>query len=269
MPNVVRAVPNGTRIARLFRKVRGFADVRTCDLERVLAEDGIEVVESECSNPGYAACLVTVGEGMPAGILLAPGQSRGRRRFSIAHELGHFHIPTHRKHANRPCGDKDLSASTAGDDDLEVEANDFAVEILMPRAPFLADSARMAPCIESVINLAADDMYDVSVTAAALRYVRLSSEACAVVCSRDGRVDWVIRSDSFFYRIPSRGDALPMQSLARFAHNGESPTHGAHPLDPYTWFALEQRGNPELFESTHAIPSQRQVLSMLWAVADR
>ena len=227
------------------------------------------MVESECANPGYAACLVTVGEGMPAGILLAPGQSRGRRRFSIAHELGHYHIPTHRRHANRPCGEKDFSANTVGKDDLEIEANDFAVEILMPRAPFLADSAKLTPSIESVLRLAAEDMYDVSVTAAALRYVRLSGEACALVSSRDGKVDWAIRSDSFFYRIPSKGDALPMQSLARFTHAGEAPTHGAHSLDPHTWFELEQRGDPELFESTHAIPSQRQVLSLLWTVADR
>lgn len=262
-------MPNGTRIARLFRKARGFADVRTCDLERVLEEDEIEVAESEMADPGYAACLVTVGEGMPAGILLAPGQRRGRRRFSIAHELGHYHIPTHRRHANRPCGERDISAGAAGKDDLEVEANDFAVELLMPRRHFLTDSARLNPSIESMLALSAEDMYDVSVTAAASRYVRLTTEACALVCSRAGTVEWVIRSDSFFYRIPTKGDALPSESHARFVASGEIPIHKAQALDPYAWFEREQRGTPELFESTLSIPSQQQVLSLLWAVADR
>jgi hypothetical protein len=82
-------------MAQLFRQARNLPnDSRRCDLEEILAQDPISVDESFCADPGYTACLLRPDPDMPgAGILLAPGQNPGRKRFSIAHELGHYHIP--------------------------------------------------------------------------------------------------------------------------------------------------------------------------------
>jgi len=233
-----------------------------------MEEDDIDLAVSEVTDPGYTACLVRPGPGLPSGILLAAGQGRGRQRFSIAHELGHYHIPTHQQRPTGWCGDEDMVAGAGSGKQYEWEANDFAAELLMPRTLFLADARQRDPVFREIVALAAPDMYDVSITAASLRYVELSDEACALVCSRSGTIEWVAKSDSFLYRIPWRGDALPVGSLARAVRNGERANDDAGALDPYVWLENEQRIAPELFESTLAVPRQDLVLSLVWVIPE-
>ncbi|MEX2374804.1 MAG: ImmA/IrrE family metallo-endopeptidase, partial [Dehalococcoidia bacterium] len=200
---------NGIRIARLFRQVRGLGEARTCDLDQIREEDNIDLVISDLPNPGYTACLVRPGTDLPCGIILAPGQSRGRERFSVAHELGHFYIPSHRDRPADWCGEDDMVALDASANHYEWEANDFAAELLMPRAPFMTDVRARDPAFHEIAELASPTMYDVSITAAAIRYVEVTSEACALVCARAGIIDWASKSKAFKYRIPWRGDSLP------------------------------------------------------------
>lgn len=111
-------------------------------------------------------------------------------------------------------------------------------------------------------------MYDVSMTAAALRYVETTRVRCALVCAREGVIQWVAKSDGFRYWIPWNGDPVPLESNGRAVFSGEEPATGAEPLDPYVWLEREQDRPPELYESTLRIPSQSQVLSLIWAVAE-
>ena len=260
---------NGRRVAQLFRRARGLSEgARACDLDGILAEDDIEVVESEFREPGYTACLVRPAPDSPAGIILAPGQQRGRRRFSIAHELGHYHIPTHKDRATGWCGDADMTAGAHAGRIKEREANDFAAELLMPRLLFSRDAKSRDPNLRAIGELAERDMYDVSRTAAALRYVEVTRSACSLVCARDGVIEWVAKSQSFVYRIPWWGDAVPMESHAKAVFNGEEANAEPEPLDPYVWLDIEQHQPVELFESTLAIPRQSRVLSLVWVVAE-
>lgn len=256
----------GRRIARLFRKARELPrDVRACDLDGILAQDEIDVQESFCDDPGYTACLLRMGAGIPPGIMVAAGQSRGRRRFSVAHELGHLYIPTH---ADRPagwCSEAAMEAQEGTGDKQEWEANDFAAELLMPLHLFSSDAANFVPSFASVCGLAAADQYDVSVTAAAVRYVELTRHACALVSSRNGRIEWVTKSEPFVYRIPWIGDKVPAESVAARSHE---PVAGPHLLDAHVWLEYAQRRCVELFESTHWVPSQQQILSLVWVVED-
>lgn len=251
----------GRRIARLFRSSRNLAsENRACDLQAILADDSIDTQESCCKNPGYTACLVQVGNGVPPGIILAAGQSRGRRRFSIAHELGHLYIPSH---ANRPlgwCAEGAVGVPTGVGEQLEWEANDFAAELLMPHHLFAKDARNLTPSFASIGRLAAADQYDVSITAAAVRYMDVTRSACALVSSRDGRVEWVMKSDAFVYRIPWRGDRVPASSVAAQGAAVAEPQR----LAANVWLEFAQRSSLELFESTHFVPSARQILSLLW-----
>lgn len=256
----------GRRVARLFRKMRELSrDVRACNLEDILAEDFIDTEESWCPEPGYTACLVRVGDGIPPGIVIARGQSRGRRRFSIAHELGHLYIPTHE---NRPvswCTDSAMEATDGTGDQPEWEANDFAAELLMPQHLYAKDIARLPPSFASITRLAAVDHYDVSITAAAVRYLDLTRFSCALVSSCDGVIEWVTKSESFAYRIPWRGDRLPPLSIAALDADGVPEPQL---IAPEVWLEYEQRQRLEVFESTHVIPTQRQVLSLIWIEED-
>lgn len=262
---------NGSRIARLFRQYRQVPEEpRACDLHAICCDDEIEVMVMEHSEPGFTACLVCPSEDVPCGIALAPGQSPGRSRFSIAHELGHFHIPSHRKRPAAPCRDEDLDVRADTDPRriYEWEANDFAAELLMPRTLFLRDAAGRDPTFQEVAELASPDRYDVSMTAAALRYVETTRETCALVCAKEGVIEWVAKSEGFRYKIPWRGDPVPLRSNATAVFNGEEPASAAEPLDPYVWLEREQDRPLDLYESTLGVPTQSQVLSLIWAIAE-
>lgn len=263
-----RQTGRGTRIATLFRQARGLAEERTCDLDRIREGDNIDLVVSQLPNPGYTACLVRPGPDLPCGIILAPGQGRGRERFSVAHELGHHFIPTHQCRPTGWCGEDDMVAMSDSGKEYEWEANDFAAELLMPRRLFAQDVRDRDPGFHAIFELASPAMYDVSATAAAIRFVEVTKEACALVCARDGTIQWVAKSAGFGYRIPWRGDRLPAGSIAHHVVTGDEPNERPEALDPYVWLEVEQRGTPEMFESTLSIPAQRQVLSLIWVVAD-
>lgn len=265
---------DGLQKAQLFRQYRLSPEQRErrrCDLEPILEEDGIEVCESELSDCGYAACLVRVPEG-GGGIMLAAGQDKGRRRFSVAHELGHYHIPSHREVGVAfSCADAEMRVRESDARHREWEANDFATELLMPRRLFTQDVAGRDMTFHTVTSLASFEMYDVSLTAAAWRLVETTREACALVVSVDNQIDWVVRSNAWHYSLAERRRAVPTGSVADAVVHGEMSNKHAESVNPSVWLTSADGrqlapSRVNLFESTHVVPRLRQVLSLLWVV---
>lgn len=264
---------DGRRIAQLFRQHRllpSERNGRVCDLDRILEDDGIDVCESAVRDCGYTACLIRVPGG-GGGIMMAGGQDRGRRRFSLAHELGHYHIPSHQDAAaTLSCADRDMRARRSDAARREWEANDFATELLMPGARFGADVGSRAATFRTVAALAAADMYDVSLTAAAWRLVETTREACALVVSAGGQVEWVVHSSAWKYLLAERRRPLPSGSAAAAVVGGEAANPDAEEVNAGVWLASADGRSPiprgiTLLESTHAVPRLGQVLSLLWA----
>jgi hypothetical protein len=256
---------DGNRVGQLFRQYRCVGQGRTCALEQILEEDDIEVVEMRSADPGFTACLMRAPDGGGGGLIaLAPGQSEGRKRFSIAHELGHYHIPSHQKSGQLPCSVGDLLVRESDAKIIEWEANDFAAEVLMPRRLFSADASGRTPSFSSVYELASPEWYHVSVTAAAWRFVQTTEDSCALVVVTDGVVEWVARSKSFRYWL-EQGFKPNADTMAAAAIRGDGVV--PHPERvPYHSWSDEVPPEVELFESTHAIPHTRQILSMVWVV---
>lgn len=99
-----------------------------------------------------------------------------RQRFTIAHEIGHLVLHEELLHIDRkfPIALRDTTASL-GTDSNEIEANQFAAELLMPSALLEADvQALMAKGVDpddAVTKLALK--YDVSSQAMAIRLTNL------------------------------------------------------------------------------------------------
>jgi hypothetical protein len=260
----------GKRIAQLFRQVRVSGDIRACDLDGILQEDNLEVAEAHAQSCGYTACLVRVPGG--GGIMISAGQDVGRRRFSLAHELGHYHIPSHKDvGALLSCADADMRARQADSRHREWEANDFAAELLMPYRLFSRDVDRREVSFRTVAELTVPEMYNVSFTAASWRLVQTTRDPCALVVSAGGRVEWIARSDAWSYPIAERQQLLPEGSVAAAVARGETATARPERVAPEAWLCdpagrREAPSGIELLESTHAIPRVNQVLSLLWVV---
>jgi len=258
------SVGDGLRCARLFRQARQLGDHRFCNLEQILVDDDLEVYESDVLDPGYTACLVPTPDGPGGGILLARGQDFGRRRFSIAHELAHFHIPKHRQLGPMRCAEADFRSRMQDSRPLEWEANEFAAELLMPAKLFRADARTRDICFKSVYELAAQAMYGVSVTAAAWRIIQTTNEPCALVVSDKQQVRWFARSATFPRLLAERGAPVSGRSLAADVIRGAGAREAATEVEWHAWLDLSAAPGCALLESTHEAPSLGQVLSLLW-----
>jgi hypothetical protein len=165
--------------------------------------------------PGIEGALVMTPERDVGAIYANAKSSRQRRRFTIAHELGHFlnlwHKPPNEE--GFACTSKDLATPWRGVSReegrhrlQESQANRFAIELLAPAnrvRPYL----KGIPDIEQVIAVAAN--LDVSKEAAARRYVELCERPIAVVFGHDGIVRYVDRDPDFPFVSCCKGDPLP------------------------------------------------------------
>ena len=258
---------DGQRVARLFRQSRGLLDVRACNLDEILAEDQLELAESLFSESSYAACLIRSPDWKGGGIMLPKGQDRGRRRFSIAHELGHYHIPSHAS-VNGYCSDADMRARSTDSRHREWEANDFAAELLMPQALFSADVGEREISAATAMHLASAEMYNVSVMAAAWRVVQTTRERAAIVVSTRGTITWASRSHAFTFSLFDRARALHPDSIAAAAFRNEGHVDRPTLVPAVAWTESSKPIRGELFESSYGIPSLNQVVSILWHVDD-
>jgi hypothetical protein len=163
-------------------------------------------------------------------ILVARGRSRQRRRFSIAHELGHFLIPAHLPQPGQPslCSAEHLRAADPRDEGrrrrVEAEANRFAALLLMPPPVLRAELQRIRrPDVVDIIRLA--ELFDVSKDALARAYADYSREAVAIIVIHKGRIARVYRNErNFPWLAVSRGQSVPAGSVYYGGPPGATPS---------------------------------------------
>lgn len=144
------------------------------DVERVARHLDLHVREGEFDGE-ISGFLYQDGTRTVIGINRAHGAAR--RRFTLAHEIGHYVLHNRETTFVDRGGPSILKRdvrSSAGTDVREVEANAFAAELLMP-APFLARSLAEADERADAEDLIRDlaQQYNVSVQAMTIRLIRL------------------------------------------------------------------------------------------------
>jgi hypothetical protein len=188
-------------------------------------------------------------------------QELGRKRFTIAHELGHFIIPYHRQ-MKTMCETALIESFSARLATRELEANEFATELLLPgkilRRRFDLDNPSL-----SQISLVAHE-FDASLTAATWRFLALTKQPCAMVWTRAGRAVWYRTSDTLPFRLPLQ--ELPAQpSVAGRLFAGESFPEGMQQVDAHLWFDPGPAGRiGTLFEESTYYPGYNAVFTLLW-----
>jgi hypothetical protein len=194
--------------------------------------------------PGMEGALVMPPDRNRGAIFANSRSSRQRRRFTIAHELGHFRNLRHKppNEEGFACTLKDLATPWRGVSReegrhrlQESQANRFAVELLAPAnrvRPFL----KAIPDLEKVIAVA--EHLDISKEAAARRYVELYERPIAVAFGHDDIVRYVERDLDFPFVSCRKGDPLPSCQTTPDA-NGLT---GHMQSEPRDWLAhLPQR----------------------------
>lgn len=120
--------------------------------------------------------------------------STGRINFTLAHEFGHYLL--HRENTDRfECGDKDMLAWDSDYGRMEAEANKFASYLLMPIDDFRNQ-------LNGKINLETfkhcAERYQVSLTAAIIKWLEFTEQKSILVVSREGYMLWAWSSEPAF-----------------------------------------------------------------------
>jgi hypothetical protein len=145
----------------------------------------------------------------------------GMIRFTLAHELGHHEIDGHfdvlfadsvRRHQCRGPFSSDVLQ--------EKQADAFASELLMPTGPCRKFLAKLPADDDGLASiLALSEHCQVSIHAAANRYIDLVERPTALIVSTNGTVDYCARSEELRKRLGkgssiTRGSTLPVHSKA-------------------------------------------------------
>lgn len=136
-------------------------------------------------------------------------ENTGKKRFVLAHELGHFEMH------------KNLLPAFADDDETlnewhtkgehELEANDFAKEILMPEKSFkpLCQGKFSMQLIKTL-----SETFQTSLTATLLRYKDLGSFPVAIVYIEKGIVRWSRFTNDFRLQFIPTNSKVPVNTVA-------------------------------------------------------
>ncbi len=180
----------------------------------------------------------------------------GRKNFTIGHELGHFFLHKYRKELQ--CSWADFTDFTEGPkhpENIEQEANQFAVTLLMPFDDFRKFSQGKEPSIMLLRQLA--QRYQTSLTATAYRMAELANRPLALVIVKENRViQWRRNHD-----MKQTGFWLNKGGLVSSTEQSEE----SNSVDADVWLDENQASSWYLTQSSIYMPYYDQTLILISA----
>jgi hypothetical protein len=245
------------RAERLW-KLFGFSSPDELVLEDVALARGVIVTEGPLDSMEARLVrqgtrgLIRVKAGLP---------ETGRKRFAIAHELGHWELHEDVSQLFACTGD-DMAASYKTNIH-EAEANYFASGLLMPRFLFMERVLGTRFSLGTLSDLAG--FFGTSLTATAIAYVDTSDECLAVVAAQEGRIRWWRASTCFEDRFWLKAGArLSAHTVAAELPSGSRAQAPPEEVDMEAWSERGHKpGSDTFIEESMYMVQYGQVLTLL------
>ena len=143
---------------------------------------------------------------------------------------------------------------------LEVEANCFATELLMPNSHFRAACANHEPSMALLESLAAD--FQTTLTSTAIRFADVSKRRVVVVYYQNNVVRWSYSDPKKKLPFVVTGKPVPLFSSAML-DPGEV-TDGMDHYDDTDWFPQISWDKEDVNEETKRMSNLKGGLTLLW-----
>ena len=230
----------------------------TPDIRAVASALGVGIEETDVAS--FDGALVRV-KGTTEGLIAVRQTIREeeKKNFTIAHELGHLLLPGHED--SSVCLRSDVETWDSGLPKQEIEANEFAGELLMPTRLLTGLLSGRTPSFELIDSLARG--FSTSLTATAYRLVQVTGYACAVVWSEGGIKKWSRRSDEFEHWIGLR-ERLDSRTFAADCFRGQNVPDGQESVPASAWLEGDIPEDERIIEQTRCMPSYAGALTLLW-----
>ncbi len=210
-------------------------------LTGIAAAVGIEAIEEHDNDAIEGMLAILDGRGA---VSLRRNLRPGRRNFTLGHEIGHFLIPNHRFQSTKfQCAKRDMGQERGRGnwaqrpivERIEVEANEFAAALLVPRPEFHAERRKLGSACDVGHIRELAETFAVSQEVMAAIYVQEADETLAIVTSHNGSVRRVIPQQGFPYLGLRRDVPLPADCLTRRFRMANDPVSGLVEVPAHVW----------------------------------
>lgn len=237
---------------------------RTDMLERIIEDEGLTVFYDDY-GAGFDGMTI-YDDHFYIHINLTRGNTKGspRERFTLAHELGHYFIDNHRLGLKEgilsPHGSQ---ANPSKLDKIEREADFFASCLLMPQYLFhkFTYKKKFSPEILNEIKT----YFNVSFTAAALRYKDIGNNEISIIYAVDRKIKWRFSSARFPYKyLVEKHPLIPDNTLMDLCFKREVPSHTTKEIWCIEWFNDVSNSDLQNRMKEYCIIHENKALSIIW-----
>lgn len=253
----------GRAAARRMMQECGLEDPTEIPLELIIAGRGVILIEKPLHRAegrivfGKSRSIVTVNSDI---------QYSGKRRFVIAHELGHHEMHRHLIPVHY---DTDASLEYFKTGHQEAEANEFACELLMPEELFSQECSRKSFSPDLLRSLA--ERFQTSITSAVYRYFELGQHPICLIYCHNNVVKYWKRPENYPYFLIDRTRLSPPEGsvAAEFFQKGiiYPKEHSKQRIWKSDWFELKTWENDQdtrFYEYCIVTKHYNTTLSVVW-----
>jgi Zn-dependent peptidase ImmA (M78 family) len=189
-----------------------------------------------------------------------------KKRFAAAHELGHYEMHRDLRPIFTDTEEDLMNWYKAGPQ--ETEANQFAAEFLMPSEKFYKECERKKFEPKVIEHLA--NRFEVSKTAAILKFVSRGNHPVFIVYCKDNKMKWWKKSTDFYHFCLFEYDAPPPTGSVAFeifsgkkVYSGDEAKQDIWKSD---WFQMknEDEADSRFFEYCLYARSFNYTISVIW-----
>lgn len=253
----------GKSVAQKLMIECGIDDPTEFPLDLIVYGRGATLIEKSLKNSegrivfGQNSAIITINSDIPY---------EGKKRFVIAHELGHFEM---HRNVIAVHNDTDATLEFFKNGNQETEANEFASELLMPEHLFKKECAgkKFSPDLLRQLS----DRFKTSITSVAYKYFELGSHPVCLFYIHNNQVKYWKRPENYPHFINDRTRLSPPEDsvASEFFEKGKIYTkdQSKQPIWKSTWFDLkswENDNNYKFFEYCIITPKYNTVLSIVW-----
>ncbi|HYD90357.1 MAG TPA: ImmA/IrrE family metallo-endopeptidase, partial [Flavobacterium sp.] len=183
-----------------------------------------------------------------------------------SHELGHYEMHRDIKPIFSDTEEDLLNWYRGGEH--EIEANEFAAEFLMPSELFRKECERKKFEPKVIDHLS--NRFQVSKTAAILKFVKRGNHPVFVVFCKDNKMKWFKKSDDFYhYSLFEYNAPPPTGSVSYEIFSGKKAYYGEEAKQDIwksDWFKMNNADEPNsrFFEFCLYAKSFNYTLSVIW-----
>lgn len=190
-----------------------------------------------------------------------------KKRFAAVHELGHFEL--HKKNKNiyndtEETFDQWYQTNFSAE---EIEANEFAAEFLMPSEIFQREckGKKFGPDVIEYLS----NRFQVSKTAATLRFAKYGNYPVFVVNCKDNKMKWFKKSDDWHYYSLFEKDLPPPSGTVAYEVFTKRTIYPRNELKQdiwkSDWFVMKSgERDTKFYEYCLFVPSFNYSLSVIW-----